>query len=134
MCIRDRHVTEAADENGNITRYEYTPNGNLSKVTDALGNETFYQYDAMGHLTQTSCTGTGGEQTQNTAYTWDKEGHVVAVTDPLGDMETYTYDPAGRMTSKTDRDGYETAISYGCLLYTSPSPRDRQKSRMPSSA
>ena len=26
------------------------------------------------------------------------------------------------------------AMSYGCLLYTSPSPRDRQKSRMPSSA
>ena len=25
-------------------------------------------------------------------------------------------------------------ISSGCLLYTSPSPRDRQKSRMPSSA
>ena len=24
--------------------------------------------------------------------------------------------------------------SWGCLLYTSPSPRDRQKSRMPSSA
>ena len=28
----------------------------------------------------------------------------------------------------TDRD------EYACLLYTSPSPRDRQKSRMPSSA
>ena len=26
------------------------------------------------------------------------------------------------------------AITGGCLLYTSPSPRDRQKSRMPSSA
>ena len=25
-------------------------------------------------------------------------------------------------------------ISWDCLLYTSPSPRDRQKSRMPSSA
>ena len=25
-------------------------------------------------------------------------------------------------------------ICVGCLLYTSPSPRDRQKSRMPSSA
>ena len=24
--------------------------------------------------------------------------------------------------------------SWGCLLYTSPSPRDRQKARMPSSA
>ena len=27
-----------------------------------------------------------------------------------------------------------TVKGYGCLLYTSPSPRDRQKSRMPSSA
>ena len=26
------------------------------------------------------------------------------------------------------------ALSIACLLYTSPSPRDRQKSRMPSSA
>ena len=25
-------------------------------------------------------------------------------------------------------------LAYSCLLYTSPSPRDRQKSRMPSSA
>ena len=25
-------------------------------------------------------------------------------------------------------------VAYPCLLYTSPSPRDRQKSRMPSSA
>ena len=28
----------------------------------------------------------------------------------------------------------ENTYLYGCLLYTSPSPRDRQKSRMPSSA
>ena len=28
----------------------------------------------------------------------------------------------------------ETVLRCGCLLYTSPSPRDRQKSRMPSSA
>ena len=27
-----------------------------------------------------------------------------------------------------------TTDAFGCLLYTSPSPRDRQKSRMPSSA
>ena len=38
-------------------------------------------------------------------------------------------------------DGRETALTHNslkilqsCLLYTSPSPRDRQKSRMPSSA
>ena len=33
-----------------------------------------------------------------------------------------------------DAQGQYTAIIYRCLLYTSPSPRDRQKSRMPSSA
>ena len=33
------------------------------------------------------------------------------------------------------RPGFVAEITaYGCLLYTSPSPRDRQKSRMPSSA
>ena len=40
---------------------------------------------------------------------------------PLGVVEMKC--PCGRM------------LNYiGCLLYTSPSPRDRQKSRMPSSA
>ena len=29
---------------------------------------------------------------------------------------------------------YEEDFSYTCLLYTSPSPRDRTRSRMPSSA
>ena len=33
-----------------------------------------------------------------------------------------------------DDAGRRVAESLGCLLYTSPSPRDRQKSRMPSSA
>ena len=32
------------------------------------------------------------------------------------------------------KDEERSTISYVCLLYTSPSPRDRQKSRMPSSA
>ena len=36
----------------------------------------------------------------------------------------------------TDRFTFDVPANYGydCLLYTSPSPRDRQKSRMPSSA
>ena len=33
-----------------------------------------------------------------------------------------------------DTRAYFTAATMVCLLYTSPSPRDRQKSRMPSSA
>ena len=33
-----------------------------------------------------------------------------------------------------DSSGDSSGTGGGCLLYTSPSPRDRQKSRMPSSA
>ena len=36
--------------------------------------------------------------------------------------------PTANKTGETDEDQHD------CLLYTSPSPRDRQKSRMPSSA
>ena len=32
------------------------------------------------------------------------------------------------------RNIYNLSFFYGCLLYTSPSPRDRTRSRMPSSA
>ena len=38
----------------------------------------------------------------------------------------------GMVGALVKADGSINAI--GCLLYTSPSPRDRQKSRMPSSA
>ena len=32
------------------------------------------------------------------------------------------------------RDGTDVILSWSCLLYTSPSPRDKRQSRMPSSA
>ena len=32
------------------------------------------------------------------------------------------------------KEGFDLIPMWVCLLYTSPSPRDRQKSRMPSSA
>ena len=43
----------------------------------------------------------------------------------LGEVRTITADMAGQQKAFEART---------CLLYTSPSPRDRQKSRMPSSA
>ena len=45
------------------------------------------------------------------------------------ETETQFSGKAGLGVAVTDAVGV-----YGCLLYTSPSPRDRQKSRMPSSA
>ena len=40
----------------------------------------------------------------------------------------------GYMARNVDLRVEPKALHPGCLLYTSPSPRDRQKSRMPSSA
>ena len=37
-------------------------------------------------------------------------------------------------STSTFKHGNKDNFDYTCLLYTSPSPRDRQKSRMPSSA
>ena len=41
---------------------------------------------------------------------------------------------AGMMDCKKALNETEGNLDKACLLYTSPSPRDRQKSRMPSSA
>ena len=54
----------------------------------------------------------------------------------LIEMDTQIFSPHGdAILLERDRGfSMELARDHGCLLYTSPSPRDRQKSRMPSSA
>ena len=56
--------------------------------------------------------------------------------DPIADAVPlfYAYIPAYTKTTKDVRVTPVDNKRYTCLLYTSPSPRDRQKSRMPSSA
>ena len=51
------------------------------------------------------------------------------ITEKLNKRETTKYEKLQEKWVKTGDDMIKT-----CLLYTSPSPRDRQKSRMPSSA
>ena len=50
--------------------------------------------------------------------------YLVDIT-PLTDNQKILFDSYNQQ---------KNVVAYGCLLYTSPSPRDRQKSRMPSSA
>ena len=53
----------------------------------------------------------------------------------LGTQWTPHYKVMDYVQYLADQSEMVTAFDYGtCLLYTSPSPRDRQKSRMPSSA
>ena len=52
----------------------------------------------------------------------------------VGELDTLTPPSMSKEIMKEIKNSYIKVIPNACLLYTSPSPRDRQKSRMPSSA
>src|SRR5665213_756100 len=123
-------------------------------VTGGTVDTTTFTYNAAGYV-QTIANPLG----QTTTVTaWDWRGAPLSMTDPNGVATTFSYDIRGRLLTATINPGgaasqYQFAydavgdlarvtlpagasLTYtvDCLLYTSPSPRDRQKSRMPSSA
>ena len=61
--------------------------------------------------------------------TREREADQKAFEDKKSKIEADATKGLGRIDDKFDK-----TILNTCLLYTSPSPRDRQKSRMPSSA
>ena len=63
-------------------------------------------------------------------------GAVILVQNPKGTGLAAGFESAGKIGGvQRTTDFLEKSTWYlTCLLYTSPSPRDRQKSRMPSSA
>ena len=69
----------------------------------------------------------------------DSWGENRTITNAFDDLNSVHYSPDGNMISGCsayDNGGGRARVydAMTCLLYTSPSPRDRQKSRMPSSA
>ena len=67
----------------------------------------------------------------NALYTQCKK----LIEDPFDFVVFVQDDEMDLLMSTKKMDGYIEGIEFHvCLLYTSPSPRDRQKSRMPSSA
>ena len=86
------------------------------------------------------CTLGPSDNTVNT----DSDGRPLSGTLGPGDITVNTDSDArslsgtlgpGDITVDTDSDGRPLSGTLGpCLLYTSPSPRDRTRSRMPSSA
>ena len=62
---------------------------------------------------------------------------VYELIDALAPFDTQAdFDNSGLLVGNPQAEvtGIHLALDVTCLLYTSPSPRDRQKSRMPSSA
>ena len=67
-----------------------------------------------------------------------KNKHLVEVVinrpEKLNAMTKPMWIELGKVFKKLSKNKNLRCIIISCLLYTSPSPRDRQKSRMPSSA
>ena len=66
---------------------------------------------------------------RSTAHTYEKGEVVLEVTFGIDQLSTYEKDNIQLLSTKE----FASEI-YDCLLYTSPSPRDKRQSRMPSSA
>ena len=64
----------------------------------------------------------------------DNMVEVVAVITGSGATAVATVDVTYAILAGSGGSANEAVLLKTCLLYTSPSPRDRQKSRMPSSA
>ena len=132
--------TDAADaDNTTTTKEDITIVGKVSKTTAAAANDS--AKDTAAAINQyTADTGVTAEAK---TYAILSAGSATAVTSNLqfhnGD-DSYTNKGTGNFSwSNTDVSGAVKAINdisqfTGCLLYTSPSPRDLSTSRMPSSA
>ena len=81
-----------------------------------------YQLGLAGTLSNVGRSGVGQAQS---AYNLASQAGKSAIDAPFLPFNTYGNTVAGYQLPN---------IPNTCLLYTSPSPRDRQKSRMPSSA
>ena len=73
-------------------------------------------------------------QTLNSPFTLNGQYLTISATPTPDDQRSIANEQAYLSGILSTRDTFDLTFGYICLLYTSPSPRDRQKSRMPSSA
>ena len=94
-----------------IESYEFS--ADESKVIIYSESEGIYRHSSKGKT-----------------YIFDKKTGKGMVIDGGKLLSNPTFSPDGKKVAYT----FENNLYYTCLLYTSPSPRDRTRSRMPSSA
>ena len=74
--------------------FAYTPDGDLSQVTDSLGRVTTYDYDAAGRVTAEHLP--GGRTVE---FIYDENGNVTSVKPPSQPAHTFTFNPLGMLTT-----------------------------------
>ena len=89
------------DGAGEATTFEYSPEGDILKITDPTGVFTAFEYDE--HHDIVAMLNPAGEAIR---FTRDAAGQVTSVSNPLGATTTLEYNAAGVLTSFTNPLGH----------------------------
>ena len=95
------------DGAGKATTWEYSPEGDILKITDPTGVFTAFEYDE--HHDIVAMLNPAGEAIR---FTRDAAGQVTSVSNPLGATTTLEYNAAGVLTSFTNPLGARWTLTY----------------------
>ena len=95
------------DGAGEATTWEYSPEGDVLKITDPTGVFTAFEYDE--HHDIVAMLNPAGEAIR---FTRDAAGQVTSVSNPLGATTTLEYNAAGVLTSFTNPFGARWTLTY----------------------
>ena len=99
----------------------------------ALGPSVYCWNAADGSIDQLMEMDPEGNQ-HVTALSWIEQGNYMAIGTSDHKVQIWDVEKHKQVRSMDGHSARVGALSWNCLLYTSPSPRDRTRSRMPSSA
>ena len=98
-------LVSAANPESGTSIYEYDPNGNLKKKTDAHGVTTDYTYDALNRMTFVDYSGT----TPDVTYAYDTApngvGRLASVSNSVSVYSYGAYDAIGRVRASSQTVG-----------------------------
>lgn len=110
-------MTEAIDEAGVKTQYQYDTKGNLLRRTEAAATPVQrvidYEVNALGQRSRATARGrteTNGTVTPDAVwmYEHDSQGQLSQITDAEGNVAQYVFNRAGNLVSYTDARGHTT--------------------------
>jgi len=110
----------------------------LLSLTIGVANATYTDYIGAGHDAGVTVTACSTDDTATGQKTVDGSGLSGGTHSTVWDDGWLAYQGASNPNPARSSYNYWIKYDFGelynCLLYTSPSPRDRTRSRMPSSA
>ena len=120
-----------------VSNTEISPNGNKvlyqRNFNDVMTDESFSNIWIINYDGTDNRPITSGNYKDNSPKWSNKGDKFIFKSNREGKPQIFLFDLNNNSLQKLTNFQYSMG-SLSCLLYTSPSPRDRQKSRMPSSA